>query len=452
MNMFCDERINQACGKIYSRGILLAVLYTALFAAARVLLTGGLRLSHFLTELAILATGVIILLVGLIRWGFARDERRIFEKHNYYLAAGKIFVVAALAGYAVSIPLRLRVGNDYPVNELILHLETLGCVYFFYAFKRESVNFNYTFIDGTNGSYYRRVFLNIAKLAGILFIPFLAAGIMDLAIHQSPGYFLNILVSYVTSVVGLGLDYLLLSVLEKLNYDEESPRALKKGTTVALYLAIGAEAMSALLTVAQGFLLRFSLVSDMGKLMQTITTVIVRWAYPCIIITALGLCFLLEQTRRSRWIRVGIGGLLILQTVDLALTPVKSVLMLTMERLHTSDNQLLPLYADVMNVWSFLLWLGILGFTCVVIHGLVRDFRAPRLLWLTVALIPLCYGLGIFFVSQGMYMARALAVNAGGVLVSLWQLVLLQRVNMQETCRKPAGRVDQRPQSKRTEK
>ena len=426
--MFNDERINSTCGAIYRRGILLAVLYTALFGGARILLTGGFRLSRFLTEAAILAAGGIILLIGLIRWGFARDERAVFEKHNYYLTAGKVFVVAALAGYAVSIPLRMEVSNDYPVNELILHLETLGCVYFFFAFKRNSVSFNYTFIDEPNGGYYRRVLINIAKLAGILLVPFLGAAMLDLMMHQSFPNFLVILAGYAASVVELGLDYLLLSALEKMNYDEESPRGLKKGTIAAMILAISAEGVSALLAVAQGYVLRFSLTSDIGKHMNTITTAAFRWVFPCIIITALSLAFLMEQTLHSKWIRRGVGGVLILQALDLALVPVRSVILLTLDRHHTPVNQLIPLYGNIMNAYSALLWLLTLACTCLIIHGLIRDRGVTPLLWLSVAAIVFCYALGIFLGSQSLYLLRAVIVEViGTVLVAVCQLLIIQK-------------------------
>ena len=39
--MFDDERINYESGRIYRRGILLAVLYTVLFTVSRLLLTWG---------------------------------------------------------------------------------------------------------------------------------------------------------------------------------------------------------------------------------------------------------------------------------------------------------------------------------------------------------------------------------------------------------------------------
>ena len=219
--MFDDERINYESGRIYRRGILLAVLYTLLFTVSRLLLTRGFGgITHYLTEGAVVLSGVVILLVGWIRWGFSRDERSRFEEHRYYLTAGKVFLVLALAGYAVSIPFRARVTNDYPVNELIINLETLGCVYFFFSFKRREVSFNYTFIHERGWSYYRRVLLNIAKLAGILLIPYGVASLLDLWLYGSFTMYVALLLGYIYSAVGLGLDYFLLSLLEKLNYDE----------------------------------------------------------------------------------------------------------------------------------------------------------------------------------------------------------------------------------------
>ena len=424
--MFNDERINSTCGAIYRRGILLAVLYTALFGGARILLTGGFRLSRFLTEAAILAAGGIILLIGLIRWGFARDERAVFEKHNYYLTAGKVFVVAALAGYAVSIPLRMEVSNDYPVNELILHLETLGCVYFFFAFKRNSVSFNYTFIDEPNGGYYRRVLINIAKLAGILLVPFWGAAMLDLMMHQSFPNFLVILAGYAASVVELGLDYLLLSALEKMNYDEESPKGLKQGTRVAWVLVCIAVGITAALQIGQMVCLRFPM-TEVGRVMMAFSTALNRWSYPTIIITALALCFLLEENLHSKWVRAGIGGYLAVQAADLALRSSRSAIVMFLERTHEDDYTVMAGFMDVLSVWAFAVWLVSLVFTCLWVYGMVRDGRARPVLWATVILVAVSYLGGILLQAVGTGILYAAVVFGGELAAWIWRTAILAK-------------------------
>ncbi len=428
--MFHDERINQTCGRIYQSGILLAVLYTALFTSGRLIFTGGFGgLMHYLTEAAVLLFGVGILLVDLIRWGFSRDERAVFERHTYYLTAGKVFIIAALAGYAISIPLRARVSNDYPVNELILHLETLGCVYFFFAFKRHEVSFNYTFIQEQGWGYYRRVLLNIGKLALILLLPFATAALLDLALHHSFFMYLAILMGYVYSVIGLGLAYFLLSLLEKLNYDEESVKNLKKGTLVAWILALAVEGITVLLAVIQAVVVEQPQLMGnipMGTVLAIFSTVINRWSYPCLIITALALCLLVEQVSYSKWVRWGICGFLTVQAIDLVMGMLRTSVVVALER-HMRDGMAAQRFAELTTYWSFAVWLISLTFTCLWIYGLIRDCGAGKLLWLTVGLAVVCQAVGIFFGSQSMNVAYAVTVSGGGLIAAVIRLAILTK-------------------------
>ncbi|MBQ9150639.1 MAG: hypothetical protein IJX72_00180 [Clostridia bacterium] len=433
--MFNDERINQTCGRIYQRGILFAVLYTALFTVTRILFTGGFGgLNHYLTEAAILLFGVGILLIGLIRWGFSRDERAAFERHTYYLTAGKVFIIAALAGYAISIPLRARVSNDYPVNELILHLETLGSVYFFYAFKRHEVSFNYTFIQEQGWHYYCHVLLNIGKLALILLAPFAMAAMLDLALHHSFLMYLAILTGYVFSVIGLGLAYFLLSLLEKLNYDEESAKSFKKGTLVAWILALTADGITVLLTVIQAVVVEQPQLMGnvpMGTVLAIFSTAINRWSYPCIIITALALCLLMEQVIHSRWVCRGVCGLLSVQAVDLVSRNLRSAVVAFAER-YLDDYVAVREITDFLSTWSALVWILSLIFTCLWIYGLIRDCGASKLLWLTVGMVVLCQALGIFFGSQSMTVASAVAVSGGELIAAVIRLVMLAKGSLRK--------------------
>ena len=88
--MFNDERINAECGKIYSRGILFAVLITFVYALSRtvtLIIQGNLHTVVTFTEAMILILGIGILLVGTARFRKDRDERTLYEQHMFYTFA-----------------------------------------------------------------------------------------------------------------------------------------------------------------------------------------------------------------------------------------------------------------------------------------------------------------------------------------------------------------------------
>ena len=64
--MFNDERINQESGKIYQRGILIATIVAFIYCGLRIwyLSTiGQFMIKYLFTELFIIVSGIIILLV-----------------------------------------------------------------------------------------------------------------------------------------------------------------------------------------------------------------------------------------------------------------------------------------------------------------------------------------------------------------------------------------------------
>lgn len=433
---FYDERINYESGRIYQWGILWAVLYTAVFALSRLLVLGnaeGVTLALFISEITVIGFGAVILLVGLIRWGLGRDERRVAEKHRYYLTAGKVFLIAAVAGYALSIPLRSQSElNDYPINELLMQLEVLGCVYFFFAFKRRQISFNYTFIHESGWGYYGRVLRNIGKLALYALIPFGAAAVLDLLTHMSTLYFNAIGIAYALTVYDLGVGYFLLSLLEKLNYDEESPKNLKRGTFIALIVAIGKQAEVFLCQILVAWVAQYGMTQELptgvtfGELLAEASTAVREASYPALVAAALALCFLMEQTHHSRRVRVGVCGYLTVQAVDLVLAVLRNAVIIH----YAQSPHMAQTFAEYTAYWSFAVWLVSLAFTCLWISGLIRDCGASKLLWLTVGLVVVCQAVGIFFGSQSMNLALTLTVGGGALLAMVGRLIILKTGNL----------------------
>ena len=436
---FDDERINYESGRIYQWGILWAVLYTAVFALSRLLFLGnteGVSLSLFISEIAVIVSGAVILLIGLIRWGLGRDERRVAEKHRYYLTAGKVFLITAVAGYALSIPLRSHSGlNDYATNELLMQLEVLGCVYFFFAFKRRMISFNYTFIHETGWGYYGHVLRNIGRLALYALIPFGAAAVLDLLTHMSTLYFNAIGIAYALTVYDLGVCYFLLSLLEKLNYDEEAPKNLKRGTFIALIVAIGKQAEVFLCRILAAWVAQYGMTEQLpegvtfGELLATFSSAAREASYPAMVAAALALCFLMEQTHRSKRVRVGVCGYLVVQSVDLVLSVLRNAVIVALEH-HTHSPDMARTFVEFTTYWSFAVWLISLAFTCLWIHGLIRDCGASKLLWLTVGLVVICQAVGIFLGSQSMNLALTLTVGGGALLAMAGRLVILKTGNL----------------------
>ena len=433
---FYDERINYESGRIYQWGILWAVLYTAVFALSRLLFLGnteGVTLSLFIAEITVIGFGAVILLIGLIRWGLGRDERCVAEKHRYYLTAGKVFLIAAVAGYALSIPLRSQSElNDYPINELLMQLEVLGCVYFFFAFKRRQISFNYTFIHETGWGYYGHVLRNIGKLALYALIPFGAAAVLDLLTHMSTLYFNAIGIAYALTVYDLGVGYFLLSLLEKLNYDEESPKNLKRGTFIALIVAIGKQVYVFLCQILAAWVAQYGMTQELpagvtfGELLATFSSAAREASYPALVATALALCFLMEQTHHSRRVRVGVCGYLTVQAVDLVLAVLRNAVIIH----YAQSPHMAQTFAEYTTYWSFAVWLVSLAFTCLWISGLIRDCGASKLLWLTVGLVVVCQAVGIFFGSQSMNLALTLTVGGGALLAMVGRLIILKTGNL----------------------
>ena len=444
--MFYDERINRICGRAYRTGILLAVLYTLLFGLCRFMLLGRFRWDRSVTDLFIILTGIALLLIGTIRRGFAKDERVEFEQHNFYLRAGKIFVVASLLGYALSIPqLKYQWAYkplDYSADQLILHLLTLGCVYFFCVFKRHQVSFNYAFIDAPSAVYYRRVLLNVAKLAGILLLPFGLGVLSDMARHGA--YLLTIVLRYAISVGGLSLSYLLLSVLEKCNNrgdeaplweDHPSHRLMGRGTawafaTVVLVLLVKA-ALRLYLSILASQPPRFMA----GNRFSALNDVLNGCQYPTLILAALAFSFLMEQHIRSKRVRMGICGILSLRAVSMVQIMTYPCILRLLERnfLTQSSYEILQIYSHIQTATTVCLWVLTIAFSCLLIYGLIRDCGASPLLWLTVG-IEIFQQVAVHLVTahemsfhEGMIVTVVIAESCRIVIALLWFLLLLRR-------------------------
>lgn len=259
---FKDERINSALARIYRNGMIIATIITLAYALLRAVYLNAndaLLFKYMLTECAMSMCSIIIIAIGLIRFKGDKDERIERNMAQYYLKGAKVFLIVTISAYAISIPYSRGKGfGDMPLNILMNSLIALAYVYIYYNFRRNKIEINYSIINNSTGKYLLLVLANIGKFALGALVPFFIAGIIDLFVNKSIVFMFSTLASGAASVITIGSEYFIISLVEKLYYNDERPVLFKRGLIIFAIMLIVAVVLKGLLDLA------FVLVAEFG--------------------------------------------------------------------------------------------------------------------------------------------------------------------------------------------
>lgn len=429
--MFNDERINAECGKIYSRGILLAVLLTLVYAAVRtavLVIQDSLVSVLTYTEAVILIFGIGILVTGALRFRKDGDERTAFERCSFYKKAGRLFIIAVLGTYILTIPFTSEemLGVE-GYNQLLFLLEIVGCLYAFYAFKTRDINFNYSFIAESTGVYYRRVLKLVGGLWLSLLAPFFIAAVWMLVTRRSWLSAFAILLAYFSSAAGLSVWYFFISLVEKTSYDSMGDGRFALGARIAALACLVVELVTALLMCsyvyyATGDLRAISDGGSIGTLIAAIATVRLRLEFILIVLVGLALSQILPQIRK--------GGLLCavcrVQLILLALNVIVKTLRPILYRAY-SDESIRFIATTVVQWRERLSLLTTLVMLTLFIYAAVMELGVSRVLWAIPVLRTVAAAVNIFLTSQNMLFAGTCCTYAAVVFCVVFLIAVLWR-------------------------
>lgn len=426
--MFNDERINAECGKIYSRGILLAVLLTLVYAALRtavLVIQDSLVSVLTYTEAVILIVGIGILVTGALKFRKDGDERTAFERCSFYKKAGRSFIIAVLGTYILTIPFtseEMLGGEGY--NQLLFLLEIVGCLYAFYAFKTRDINFNYSFIAESTGVYYRRVLKLVGGLWLSLLAPFFIVAVWMLVTRRSWLGTLAILLAYFSSAAGLSVWYFFISLVEKTSYDSMGDGRFALGARIAALACLVVELVTALLMCsyvyyATGDLRAISGGRNIGALIAAIATVRLRLEFILIVLVGLALSQILPQIRK--------GGLLYavcrVQLILLAL----NVIVKTLRPILYRADESIRFIATIVQCHERYSLLTTLVMLTLFIYAAVRELGVSRVLWAIPVLRTAAAAVNIFLTSQNMLFAGTCCTYAAVVFCVVILIAVLWR-------------------------
>ncbi len=420
--MFNDERINAECGKIYGKGILLAVLTTLVYVISRtvmLIMMDALVSIVTYTECVILLLGIGILLIGTIRFNKNGDERISFARHNYYKKAGKAFILTVLGAYILTIPFTSEQMLGWQSNNhLLMLLELIGYLYLFYAFKTKQINFNYSFIDKKGFGYYGKVLTIIGGLWLGLLIPFVLAAYWELVVNESWVGALAILLAYIGSAIGLSVEYFFISLVEKLSYDSINGKRFALGTRIAMLVLVTLEFIVAVLQCvyihfASGNLQQ---IPNTHTAMELVNLQKESLQLLSIVLLGLVLSHIMSQIKK--------GSLLYSVCAVKMLLLALSALLKTLAPIwyHAVSEKAFLFFLENVYQWltlaslavSVILWL-------VFARAMTKELSAPCILWIIPVLHILIPVANVYFNSQGMLLVSTYCAQ----IITIGCLILL---------------------------
>ena len=430
--MFNDERINAECGKIYSKGILFAVIITLIYTVSRTItlfLQNSFHSFLTYTEAVILILGIGILLVGSIRFRVGGDERTAFERHSFYKKAAKLFIIGVFGTYILTIPFTtedMLGGQSH--NHLLILLEILGCLYVFYTFKTREININYSFIAESGWGYYRRVFKGIGVLWLGLFVPFLIAASWELVIHSWVGA-LIILLAYISSVIGLSIEYFFVSLVEKLSYDSAGNGRFALGTKIAMLVALVVEFSIA---VFQGLYVYYATgniqdipdIKNYGTVVAFFSQNTKRLEFLSIVLVGLVVCHIMSQIKKSGFLY----RVCQLKVFLLALAALEATLSPVWYR-ALSEGAIRYLANYVDPYLSFISFAITLTMWILFIRSVIKELGVSSVLWTIPVLYTVAELANIFFVSQSMLRVGSFSTLGAEMLCLIIMVIVLWRYN-----------------------
>ncbi len=263
--MFNDERINLEMGKLKKIIILVSVIISFLFCIKKIIYT---RITNFfpynfylyLTELLIIISGLIIILIPIFKKHEIKDELYYQEKANYYNKVFKIFLLIVFGTFALSIPGTIYADEENLSSSITLSLLLNATLFIGYGYLRyKNIYFNYNIIENSKNEYYKQVFKNILKLLvycvmiyGIAIIP----AIFYLKYIDPLTMILSIILGCVVTFLNNSLFYLCTSALERLFYKEENSKRITTPTVILLIIAFILFIVSFTVTVIYNNLIR----------------------------------------------------------------------------------------------------------------------------------------------------------------------------------------------------
>ena len=263
-------------------------------------------------------------------------------------------------------------------------------------------------------------------VVGIVFaVPWAAS--WELILHSSPAGALAILLAYISSAIGLSIEYFFVSLVEKTSYDSIGNGRFALGTKIAMMVGLVVEFAIAVLQGCYVYYVTGNIqdipdIKNLGSFIALISQNITRLEFLSIVLVGLAVCHMLSQIPKNGLLYQCCRAqvlLLALALLEATLSPVW-YRALSEEAIRYVVNNINPYLNLISFAVTLTMWI-------VFIYSDIKELGLSRVLWM----IPVLYGVAesanIFFVAQNMLRVGTFTVLGVEMIclimavVALWQ-------------------------------
>lgn len=410
--MFNDERIIIERGKILRKINIIAIIVSFVFLVSRILIykdSLGLPVFSLLaTEICTLLTSVFIIMIGEIKYKTnINDERIILDKYNYYNRKGKVLLIFVIIGYCISmIASDMRSVYDFRTNYIIHVYQLLGLLCFYYYFKKNDININYSFIENDNKTYYKCVLNNIVKLVVAIIIIYITCGLISVVIYQDITTLISFFIAGITSSVVLGGMYLLLSFFEKKDYDTED-QIIKKPFFIITIIYFILSLISKILILITRIIASSELHASVYEILQKVTEINYSVQFYSGVFFILLFVFLLSYLKKSNKIKTTISIIFLIYCASIITTVVIKTISMLIMNIKVQNNISIGHILMILNYISMIISSLDLPLYVLLTIFLIIDYKYPKYI--------LVFSIGIIVFNILEYITSNLNLVVGGV-------------------------------------
>ena len=214
-------------------------------------------------------------------------------------------------------------------------------------------------------------------------------------IYQNPSYIVVFLLAAISSIIGLGSQYLLLSYLEKVDYDDEKDH-IKKPFLISGMIVSGVLLIQTVLTYTTLYIAENGLVSKMSVFIAEATNLKNNLSFISTIYGGIALSYLLSYCLKSKKINKSISLYLLLMII----TTIKGIVV-NLPTIISNDVEFIQSYYQVVtyinNCFAIIYFIAF-GF---IIYSLIKDKGYTKYMLLIPIVEVVTYLFCIFLSTQG---------------------------------------------------